>query len=70
MKILLAAAFSAGLLLSACASQQPTPPRHPISVDDAFAQCKQTSANNSDRALFDACMKDKGFQRKTAATEK
>ena len=37
-----------------------------VSVEEAIAQCQQASGANQDRAVFDACMKDKGYQRSAA----
>ena len=36
-----------------------------------MTQCHQASGENADRAVFDACMKDKGYQRtaESAASE-
>lgn len=66
MKKLLISALAAGLMLSACASNNKSeaePQRPQISVEEAMQQCKQASGETQDRAVFDACMKDKGFLR-------
>lgn len=67
MKKLLISAIAAGLMLSACSSDKaaPAPARPQITVNEAIQQCQQSSGNQ-DRAVFDACMKDKGFLRKNA----
>ena len=66
MKTLLIAVATAGLMLTACSSNKTEAPAQApqVSMEEAMTQCQQTS---QDQATFDACMKDKGFQRKAAA---
>lgn len=67
MKTLFISVATAMLLLSACSSNKTAEAPNPapqISVEEAIAQCQQAAGENADRAAFDACMKDKGFQRK------
>ncbi|KZC85947.1 putative lipoprotein [Neisseria flavescens] len=60
-------------MLAACSSSKPAEeaaaPR--VTVEEAMTQCQQASGENADRAVFDACMKDKGYQRtaESAASE-
>jgi len=58
MKTLLIALATGSLMLAACSSSKP--------AEEAAA-----SGENADRAVFDACMKDKGYQRtaESAASE-
>lgn len=68
MKKVFVALAAASLMLAACSSSKPEEAAAPrISVEEAMAQCQQSSGENADRAVFDACMKDKGYQR--TATE-
>ena len=73
MKTLLIALATGSLMLAACSSSKPAEeaaaPR--VTVEEAMTQCQQASGENADRAVFDACMKDKGYQRtaKSAASE-
>lgn len=69
MKALFISVATAALLLSACSSNKTAETEAPaaapqISVEDAIAQCQQSAGQPADAAAFDACMKDKGFQRK------
>ncbi len=67
-KVLIAAAF-ATLALTACSSNKDKAPETTnITVEQALQECQQTVGNTQDRAAFDACMKDKGFERPAAAT--
>ncbi|QEY24275.1 hypothetical protein [Neisseria animalis] len=50
-------------LLSACASNDHAPKPRKLTTAEAIAECIKSSGT-TDRALFDACMKDKGYQRK------
>ena len=69
MKQLLTAAAASLLLLAACSSAKTEEAAAPkISAEEAIAQCTQAGGENQDRAVFDACMKDKGYQR-TAASQ-
>ncbi|MFC3874049.1 hypothetical protein [Neisseria musculi] len=66
-KVLIAAAFTA-LALTACSSNKDKAPETAnITVEQALQECQQTVGNTQDRAAFDACMKDKGFERPNAA---
>lgn len=73
MKTLLIALATGSLMLAACSSSKPAEeaaaPR--VTVEEAMTQCQQASGENADRAMFDACMKDKGYQRtaESAASE-
>ena len=73
MKTLLIALATGSLMLAACSSSKPAEeaaaPR--VTVEEAMTQCQQASSENADRAVFDACMKDKGYQRtaESAASE-
>lgn len=73
MKTLLIALATSSLMLAACSSSKPAEeaaaPR--VTVEEAMTQCQQASGENADRAVFDACMKDKGYQRtaESAASE-
>ena len=73
MKTLLIALATGSLMLAACSSSKPAEeaaaPR--VTVEEAMTQCQQASGENADRAVFDACMKDKGYQRtaESAASE-
>ena len=73
MKTLLISLATGSLMLAACSSSKPAEeaaaPR--VTVEEAMTQCQQASGENADRAVFDACMKDKGYQRtaKSAASE-
>nr|WP_313971175.1 hypothetical protein [uncultured Neisseria sp.] len=72
MKILLIALATGSLMLAACSSSKPEEAAAPrITVEEAMTQCQQASGENADRAVFDACMKDKGYQRtaESAASE-
>lgn len=72
MKILLIALATASLMLAACSSSKPEEAAAPrITVEEAMTQCQQASGENADRAVFDACMKGKGYQRtaESAASE-
>ncbi|OSI07067.1 Uncharacterised protein [Neisseria animaloris] len=65
-KVLIAAAF-AGLMLSACSSSKTEKaPEANLTVEQAMQECQQTLGGTQDRAAFDACMKDKGFERPAA----
>lgn len=67
MKTLNLSALAAALLLSACAGNKAAEATMPkISVEEAISQCKQSGGDQQDRAVFDACMKDKGFLRTNA----
>ena len=68
MKTLLIAVAAASLMLGACSSSKTTEEAKTpsVSVEEAIAQCQQASGANQDRAVFDACMKDKGYQRSAA----
>ena len=68
MKTLLIAVAAASLMLVACSSSKTTEEAKTpsVSVEEAIAQCQQASGANQDRAVFDACMKDKGYQRSAA----
>lgn len=78
MKKLLIAVAAAGFMLTACSStDKPTENEAPvaassaapqISVEEAMAQCQQAGGQTPDAAAFDACMKDKGFQRNANQT--
>ena len=65
MKTLLIALATGSLMLAACSSSKPAEeaaaPR--VTVEEAMTQCQQASGENADRAVFDACMKGKGYQR-------
>ncbi|MDO1509411.1 MULTISPECIES: hypothetical protein [unclassified Neisseria] len=64
-KVLIAAAF-AGLMLSACSSSKTEKaPEANLTVEQAMQECQQV-VGTQDRAAFDACMKDKGFERPAA----
>ena len=72
MKTLLIALATGSLMLVACSSSKPEEAVAPrITVEEAMTQCQQASGENADRAVFDACMKDKGYQRtaESAASE-
>ena len=72
MKTLLIALATGSLMLAACSSSKPEEVAAPrITVEEAMTQCQQASGENADRAVFDACMKDKGYQRtaESAASE-
>ena len=72
MKTLLIALATASLMLAACSSSKPEEAAAPRStVEEAMTQCQQASSENADRAVFDACMKGKGYQRtaESAASE-
>ena len=72
MKTLLIALATASLMLAACSSSKPEEAAAPrITIEEAMTQCQQASGENADRAVFDACMKDKGYQRiaESAASE-
>ena len=59
-------------MLAACSSSKPEEAAAPrITVEEAMTQCHQASGENADRAVFDACMKGKGYQRtaESAASE-
>ncbi|PSJ80076.1 hypothetical protein [Neisseria iguanae] len=67
MKTLFISVATAALLLNACSSNKTAETPNPvpqISAEEAITQCRQAAGENTDRAAFDACMKDKGFQRK------
>lgn len=68
MKTLLIAVAAASLMLGACSSSKTTEEAKTpsVSVEEVIAQCQQASGANQDRAVFDACMKDKGYQRSAA----
>lgn len=66
MKTLLISVATAALLLTACSNSkkaEETNPAPQMSVQEAIQQCRQSAGENADPAAFDACMKDKGFQR-------
>ncbi|MDO5638716.1 MAG: hypothetical protein Q4G28_02505 [Neisseria sp.] len=69
-KLLATAAFA--LILSACASngdhKEPKPQQgaNPA-VEQALQECQQAVGASQDRAAFDACMKEKGFERPAQA---
>jgi len=64
MKTLLIALATGSLMLAACSSSKPEEAAAPrITVEEAMTQCQQASGENADRAVFDACMKDKGNNR-------
>ncbi|QEY25942.1 hypothetical protein [Neisseria zalophi] len=68
-KLLITAAFS-GLMLSACSSNTETTPEvAPMTVDQALQECQASVGDNQDRAVFDACMRDKGFDRAAPAAD-
>ena len=72
MKTLLIALATGSLMLAACSSSKPEEAAAPrITVEEAMTQCHQASGENADRAVFDACMKSKGYQRtaESAASE-
>ncbi|OFR81401.1 hypothetical protein HMPREF2865_03130 [Neisseria sp. HMSC073G10] len=72
MKTLLIALVTGSLMLAACSSSKPEEAAAPrITVEEAMTQCHQASGENADRAVFDACMKGKGYQRtaESAASE-
>ena len=72
MKTLLIALVTGSLMLAACSSSKPEEAVAPrITVEEAMTQCQQASGENADRAVFDACMKGKGYQRtaESAASE-
>ena len=72
MKTFLIALATGSLMLAACSSSNPEEAAAPrITVEEAMTQCQQASGENADRAVFDACMKDKGYQRtaESAASE-
>ena len=72
MKTLLIALATGSLMLVACSSSKTEEAAAPrITVEEAMTQCQQASGENADRAVFDACMKDKGYQRtaESAASE-
>ena len=72
MKTLLIALATGSLMLAACSSSKPKEAAAlRITVEEAMTQCQQASGENADRAVFDACMKDKGYQRiaESAASE-
>lgn len=61
------------MMLSACASsdakqeQQVAQPQSANpAVEQALQECQQTVGASQDRAAFDACMKEKGFEHPTA----
>ena len=68
MKTLLIAVAAASLMLGACSSSKTSEEAKTpsVSVEEAIAQCQQASGANQDRAVFDACMKGKGYQRSAA----
>ncbi|MFV2030677.1 hypothetical protein [Neisseria sp. S1] len=58
------------MMLSACASndaKQEQQSSHPQganpAIEQALQECQQTTGAGQDRAAFDACMKEKGFER-------
>ena len=56
--------FNGSLMLAACSSSKPEEAAAPrITIEEAMTQCQQASGENADRAVFDACMKGKGYQR-------
>ena len=72
MKTLLIALATGSLMVAACSSSKTEEAAAPrITVEEAMTQCQQASGENADRAVFDACMKDKGYQRtaESAASE-
>lgn len=72
MKTLLIALATGSLMLAACSFSKPEEAAAPrITVEEAMTQCHQASGENADRAVFDACMKGKGYQRtaESAASE-
>ena len=72
MKTLLIALATGSLMLAACSSSKTEEAAAPrITVEEAMTQCQQASGENADRAVFDACMKGKGYQRtaESAASE-
>lgn len=72
MKTLLIALVTGSLMLAACSSSKPEEAAAlRITVEEAMTQCHQASGENADRAVFDACMKGKGYQRtaESAASE-
>ena len=72
MKTLLIALATGSLMLAACSSSKTEEAAAPrVTVEEAMTQCQQASGENADRAVFDACMKDKGYQRtaESAASE-
>ena len=72
MKTLLIALATGSLMLAACSSSKPEEAAAPrITIEEAMTQCQQASGENADRAVFDACMKGKGYQRtaESAASE-
>lgn len=69
MKTLLIALATGSLMLAACSSSKPKEAAAlRITVEEAMTQCQQASGENADRAVFDACMKDKGYQRIAEST--
>ena len=72
MKTLLIALATGSLMLAAWSSSKPEEAAAPRNtVEEAMTQCHQASGENADRAVFDACMKGKGYQRtaESAASE-
>ncbi|WP_416191195.1 hypothetical protein [Neisseria sp. CCUG12390] len=68
MKTLFISVATAALLLTACSSNKTAETEAPaaapqVSLEEAIAQCQQSAGQPTDTAAFDACMKDKGFQR-------
>ncbi|UOO81536.1 hypothetical protein LVJ83_11465 [Uruburuella testudinis] len=71
-KLLATAAFA--LILSACANSSKHEHKHPQpqqganpAVEQALQECQQAVGASQDRAAFDACMKEKGFERPAQA---
>ena len=68
-KLLATAAFA--MILYACASNSedkaPQPQQNTQAVEQALQECQQAVGASQDRAAFDACMKEKGFERPAQA---
>ena len=56
------------LLLQACSllHKDEAKPKQP-DIGEAMKLCRQAAGDNAERAVFDACMKDKGFRRTAAS---
>ncbi|STZ75503.1 hypothetical protein [Bergeriella denitrificans] len=60
--------IAASTLLAACANTGDRPAPRKLTAAEAISACAESSGTQ-DRALFDACMHDKGYQRKNAAAD-
>ncbi|OSI10983.1 hypothetical protein [Neisseria zoodegmatis] len=63
-------AVMAGLMLAACSSnkEKTAAPEANLTVEQAMQECQKTVGATQDQAAFDACMKEKGFERPANAS--